>query len=561
MALASIALTLLKKKRRLLVFIFLAILQTFFLLEFIGYNKNTLSKKHDWASVKLSQQLAATGSAHFMLTRNGLYQNQLHLGAWHGHQLLSLTQEQSPKEISFDFFLPEAGSLYFLFNIQNNQMMGLKLSPTTGGLSFFFEGSRQEGFHSKNYTDLLLTRGWHHFLIKKGDSHSDVFLDGQKSNYPFPILIRDQFIAFHGGVQNVIVDNFQVLDETSVVIDENFSYDWSWLSTLLIFVICLCLQIFISGILQGFSQTVAFRIILFNLVFYLCLLPLFAFDYYYWSKIYAYNTFAPFGENSIQTEKAIEHWRQWFFREVSNPDTYKGEAFHNLSDSFRKAHTDWDGQSHFQVKVITQIAGIQDLAISQIPVENYRGDSKKANEFRLGFLGTSQTYGKGASHMEQTLAAQVHKNMAQKETQREFKTYNFSEAGSTSSELFGLFKNKIEQSHLDVLLINLGFNDSDPELFKKNILMFKKHFSSLGIQTYFLTEPTSEPSPTLSHRFNLLVLRDLALEKKIELWDLAQYMESEKDSGLLWWDIVHLTSLGQKRAAAWLTQKLSPLID
>lgn len=553
-------LTILKKQIKLFAFICFALVQTYFLLQFIGYNKNTLSKKTDWASVKLIHQLATMGAPHYMLTRNGLFQNQLHLGAWHGYQFLALAEEQSPEEISFDFFLPEAGKLYFMFNINNNKMMGLKLTPPMGGLGFFFKGSVKKGFQSTEYTDLLLTGGWHHFAIKNGNSRSEVLLDGVKSNYPFPRLVKDQFIAFHGGLQDVVIDNVKIKDQDSVVIDEDFSYQWSFVTIGFLFFICLGLQTIIGGIFSKQIKIVAFRLLLFNFVFYICLIPLYMFDFSYWSKTYHYNTFVPSGEKSLQRERNIEGWRQRFFFETTKLETYKKVAFDKLSESFKKEFTDWDGNSFFTVNVVTQLEGATEIKISQIPTHEFQAAPKKENEFRIGFLGTSQTYGKGASRMEQTMVAEVHKELVKTGSPKKITTYNFSEAGSTSSELLQQFKDKMEQTQLDVLVTNLGFNDHDPELFKQNILTIQQHFSKRRIRTFFLSEPTSEDSAYLHHRYNLKVLKDLASEKKIELWDSAEYMKSEKDAGLLWWDHVHMTSLGQKKAALWLTQKLSPLI-
>ncbi len=557
---ANLLLTVLKKQVKLFILICLALIQTYFLLQFIGYNKNTLSKKTDWASVKLIQQLATMGAPNFMLTRNGLFQNQLHLGAWHGYQFLALTQEQSPEEISFDFFLPDAGKLYFMFNINNNQMMGLKLTPPTGGLGFFFKGNVKKGFQSKEYTDLLLTKGWHHFLIKNGISRSEVVLDGVKSNYPFPPLVNNQSIAFQGGLQDVVIDNFKIKDQYSVVIDEDFSYQWALLPIALIFFICLGLQIFAGGVFSQKTKIIAFRLILFNFVFYFCLVPLYLFDYFYWSKTYHYDTYVPDRKTSLQSEKGIERWRQWLFFEMIRPETYKKIAFDKLLESFLKEFTDWDGTSHFEVNVVTQIEGAENVKITQIPTQKFQAGLKKENEFRIGFLGTSQTYGKGASRLEQTMVAEVHMELVKTRPKKRITTYNFSEAGLTSSELLQQFKDKIDSSQLDVLVTNLGFNDPDPDLLKKNIMTIQQHFSKRGTRTLFLSEPTSEDSVSLHHRINIMVLSHLSSEGKIEFWDLAEHMKSEKDSGLLWWDHVHMTSLGQKNVALWLTQKLSPLI-
>ena len=82
----------------------------------------------------------------------------------------------------------------------------------------------------------------------------------------------------------------------------------------------------------------------------------------------------------------------------------------------------------------------------------------------------------------------------------------------------------------------------------------------------FVAEPNSiERRPTDSQHGDLAVkhriVRTIAARHGLPVIDLQWYLTEQKDAGFIWWDFVHLTTLGQRLVAGKLARDLAALLD
>lgn len=62
---------------------------------------------------------------------------------------------------------------------------------------------------------------------------------------------------------------------------------------------------------------------------------------------------------------------------------------------------------------------------------------------------------------------------------------------------------------------------------------------------------------------NHAAMQSVGDEMGVSVWDLHDYLASDAvyDSGILWWDEVHLTSYGHRLAGEWLAERMMPLVE
>lgn len=191
---------------------------------------------------------------------------------------------------------------------------------------------------------------------------------------------------------------------------------------------------------------------------------------------------------------------------------------------------------------------------------------KKPGIVRIGYLGTSQTYGQGAERTMDRFATRLHRTMQTRYSGRtEFESFTLAIPGSQSSELAKLYAERWVNLDLDVLVVNLTYNDSFVGKLVANLRKIVELNKSRGVATLLVVEPRA---PVYRANVEFLARKDEAvrgLAKKLDvpLADLAKLMSRPAidDTGFLWWDSVHMSSAGNARAAAVLRKALIPILE
>ncbi|HEY6364202.1 MAG TPA: SGNH/GDSL hydrolase family protein, partial [Candidatus Binatia bacterium] len=187
---------------------------------------------------------------------------------------------------------------------------------------------------------------------------------------------------------------------------------------------------------------------------------------------------------------------------------------------------------------------------------------KSDRTIRVAFVGTSQTYGAGAERISETFVARCHGLLAEALGDISVETYNFSISGSNSTELLGKYAESWRFAQPDLLVINLSTNDRHADTLTANLRTLVDQTRSIGSRVAFLLEPNATEVDHEPLQRKHSSIQRLGQELRVPVWNLDGYLSSDPvyDSGLMWWDKVHLTSYGHGVVAEWLAPQMLGMI-
>jgi lysophospholipase L1-like esterase len=187
---------------------------------------------------------------------------------------------------------------------------------------------------------------------------------------------------------------------------------------------------------------------------------------------------------------------------------------------------------------------------------------KSDRTIRVVFLGTSQTYGSGAERISETFVARCHGLLAEALGDISVETYNFSISGSNSTELLGKYTESWRFAQPDLLVINLSTNDWKIDTLTENLRTLAHQTRVAGSRVVFLLEPNAAEVDHESLQKKHSSIQKLGRELLVPVWNLDGYLSSDPvyDSGMMWWDKVHLTSYGHGLVAEWLAPQMLAMI-
>jgi lysophospholipase L1-like esterase len=288
---------------------------------------------------------------------------------------------------------------------------------------------------------------------------------------------------------------------------------------------------------------------------------LFALDYFIWSSRYFFEGYLPGGEKGPhRVVMQLDSFRNWIFRSKAH-DVDSVKSF-PIKDEIRRSISRWDGAGTISHNLIARYdpshsrvpESLDTQSFSQLP-------AKTVSTIRVAFLGSSQTWGAGAEVISDTFVARVHALLASALESASLETYNLAVQGSKSPELLDRYSSSWRAVRPDLLVINLGFNDPKDKVLIESLEALTREARATGGAVVFVLEAHSLGLPRNSDR-------DLAIEKlgaklDVPVWDLHGYLASDRvyDSGLLWWDVVHMTSYAQDLTARWLAERMLPLLQ
>jgi len=96
----------------------------------------------------------------------------------------------------------------------------------------------------------------------------------------------------------------------------------------------------------------------------------------------------------------------------------------------------------------------------------------------------------------------------------------------------------------------------DHDAFATHLDGLVKYTKDQGIPIILNAEPNTIEQEGDFLPTNHQVMRDVAQRNDVPLVEMHRYLLTKSDVGFLWWDHVHLTSLGQRLFAEHLVEKL-----
>ncbi len=173
---------------------------------------------------------------------------------------------------------------------------------------------------------------------------------------------------------------------------------------------------------------------------------------------------------------------------------------------------------------------------------------------RILFVGTSQTAGIGASKKEETMI-RVTEDILNESVISRYECINAGVPGTRAIALVEYYENSWIKLKPKVTVINLSNNDVHVKDFRASLQRFVELNRNAGIETVFMLEANSREVDTQLFKFHN-VMKEVGQENNITIFDLHNYMLEKDDTGILWWDGVHMTSYGQRIAAEFIADNI-----
>jgi lysophospholipase L1-like esterase len=172
-------------------------------------------------------------------------------------------------------------------------------------------------------------------------------------------------------------------------------------------------------------------------------------------------------------------------------------------------------------------------------------------------VGTSQTWGAGATTDERTWARQLEARLGPERVQ----IVNTGMSGLVSGDLLDFYRRDWIRYEPDLVVVNLASNDEDGSVLAANVESLLQLNKTRGIRTLVSLEANATEGDNEALRERHEKLRAVAQAADVPVVDLHGCLETRADSGFLWWDFVHLTDFGQKLAADCLFDDVRRLIS
>ncbi|RMF27279.1 MAG: hypothetical protein D6765_07775 [Bacteroidetes bacterium] len=466
---------------------------------------NTLDTNGRWESSKVKLGRGVQGAVYFMVTRVALADNHLNLGAWEGYQELFFKEALQPAEIALQFRLSDTSRLAVFFHRGAGRRCGLRLSNDPAHPSMWFEADEEGRFLEREPLPIQPQPGkWHRLELRRDSLRGLVLqLDGRETAARENACPMNA-IGFRGCARAVWVDEIEARDpQGNLLMRESFTRRVHY-----------PVRVGVWGLI----------LVVFNLAL--------------WGMrhrkgpLYLFLLLTFFG--------ALGALAVWLFQESYYEYRYPARPI-EVALHERKAHK-YPNPIEYEEAVRAKVAAL--------PAGRQEG------LFRILFIGTSQTWGAGASTPEKTWVRRVERGLNARCPHRRFECINTGIPGYHADTLFKLYQLDWQRLEPDAMVINLSNNDNDMERFQANLRNFLHVNRRRGIPTFFLLEANHDDNPRIQLRHR--AMQEVIDSENVPALDMHHYLLQKSDEGFLWWDFVHLADFGQRLLAERLLEFLLP---
>jgi lysophospholipase L1-like esterase len=525
------------------------------------YSRNTFDNHPEWVNVKLLLPRGVMNEIRAFHTRNMLAGNRLNLDAWHGCNEVLLNRVFAPGRLQFRFRLGPGAELSVLFNHDERSFAGVSLGRAPRQRFQYFQAEAAGRFlRTETLQGLELADGWHSAAFQFGAAMTEVSVDGRSvARLPEPALAR-QTLGFRSGCSDQMqppltaVDDVRVWDAAgSEVIHDSFRNRRSHALVFFAFWLILAGGSLAAGRLlsRHAGREAAVRIIAVHLVAGLLAVIVLAFDFFYWSHLYNYSGFTPWGWDATPKLSVVERVRRGASYLLLAP--FDSGPRPRAPYVPQQPLADFLRLEGLQIKAYGNLTVVRrgssgepivDLvADDPQSVDGYVNARLDASAFTVVLLGTSQTWGAGGADERRMIASEALRALAQRDPGRHWVVVNAAIPGSFSTPIFERYRNRIVAFHPAVVVVNLSNNDQSTEVFADNLAALVTFNRSRTIRTSFFLE-ASQADLGAKHE----AMRQVAARLGVPCLDLDAHMAGFESRGFLWWDLVHLTSYGQALA-------------
>ena len=201
------------------------ILATLIATQHLRLSNHTLLNNGNWTSEKVSLAKTVYGAKSFISRRQALAFGHLDLSAWHGYQEVTLLEDISPEEVRFDFMLSEDAYVVFIWDRNDAGYSGFRFSTHPRFEAIMFRTLIDGEFTEKRPTGVesLVPDQWHRARFVFKSDALDVYLDGEKVFRSPRNTGGNIEVGFRGGLRPALIDNIEIMGVDGKLLRENFS--------------------------------------------------------------------------------------------------------------------------------------------------------------------------------------------------------------------------------------------------------------------------------------------------------------------------------------------------
>lgn len=470
---------------------------------FAAARRNTLFDNGHWDSSKVSLRRAVMTSISFFVTRPALHRDRLNLGAWFGFQEVLHREPADLAEIEFDFMLSAGAYVAVEYRRTERDFWGMRLSARPGFPSAFFHASSDGGFIEKRPIQApALQEGANHAKIVLGRTQTTLSINGSGVGIPSAVPPGHGRWGFRGSQADAYVWNITARTRDGRLVRETFAprgVSQPFARALAAIALLDLLVLVIFGRLKRLRAAPVLPLAVMHLTVLVGSIALYELD---------------------RVVLAALHPRR-------EPD-YRGLTIHYESPE----------------------------AVSERLHRTY-AYGRLAGRHRIVLIGSSQTWGAGATVEEQTWARQLEARLGHDRVQ----IINTGMSGLVASELVDLYRRDWIRYEPDLVVVNVASNDTDAGDLAANVAALLQLNNVRGIRTLVSLEANTTEVDNQALRERHEKLRAVAQTAEVPVVDLHGCLEQQADTGFLWWDFVHLTDFGQKQASDCLYPEVKRLIS
>ncbi|MBN2483349.1 MAG: SGNH/GDSL hydrolase family protein [Candidatus Omnitrophica bacterium] len=469
---------------------------------------DTLSHNRLWESTKTTLGKGVMGAYTFMYSPIALHEDRLNLGAWHGFQELIFRRALALREISFDCYLEEKSYLVFIFNKDETGFDGIRISTHPLFKNIYFTATPDGKFLKKKpVPGGPVTPGeWHQVEIVFSRDSFSLIIDNRLITQFAGTVKASQQIGFRGSLQNVTVDNVRAYGpKKTLLFQEDFSNRRAYILTF-------CIVFLGIGV---------FHLLFFGI------------------RSLVRRDGGSSLKNRIKVSIILLGIAGSFYLFIYHVST----RYPRLTPALKAQEDYWmDSTSEYIRAAISK-------KYSMVPDD----------DFRILFLGSSQTWGAGAMDSDRTFVRITEANLNEHDDDVSYRCINGGISAIDTRELFYIYQKEWIQLDPKMVILNLSSNDSDPLLFYEYLEKLVLLNEAEHIRTVFSLEANSieyQPGPLPLHA----VMKEVARKYDVPIIDLHGYLLTHYDDGFLWWDRVHLAPYGHVLTGEFFADKIKKIV-